>query len=175
MMDALLSLMEERPYRDITVVDICQRAMVHRTTFYAHFEDKNDLLRYALGQLKERLQAAWSQRAEDYPNRNVLVAEFRQSLEFLREHKALVAAGLEAEEAVMRIVEEVLVDALRERSQVVGLWADRPMGAEVASRFYGGAVLSVLRWWTKEDMPISEDELVDLAVTFVPAYVAEQW
>ena len=38
--EALIALMEERPFREISVVDICERAMVHRTTFYAHFEDK---------------------------------------------------------------------------------------------------------------------------------------
>ena len=37
--DALLSLLEERPLSEISVVDICQRAMVHRTTLYAHFDD----------------------------------------------------------------------------------------------------------------------------------------
>lgn len=46
--DALLSLLEERPLSEISVVDICQRAMVHRTTFYAHFDDKLALLRYAV-------------------------------------------------------------------------------------------------------------------------------
>ena len=176
LMDALLSLLEEKSYRDITVVDICQRAMVHRTTFYAHFEDKNDLLRYVLGQLKDQLLVVRSQAAGQRGDReNVLVMELRKSLDFLMEHKALVAAGLEAEEAVMRIVEEVLVDALRERSEAVGLWGDRPMGVEAASHFYGGAVLSLLHWWIKEDMPISEDELVEQVITFIPAKVAERW
>lgn len=176
MMDALLSLLGEKPYRDITVVDICQRAMVHRTTFYAHFEDKNDLLRYVLGQLKDRLLVVRAQAAGQEEDReNVLVIELRKSLDFLMEHKALVAAGLEAEEAAMRIVEEILVDALRERSEAVGLWGDRPMGVEAASHFYAGAVLSLLRWWMKEDMPISEDELVEQVITFLPAKVAERW
>ena len=34
LVQALLELMEERPLRDLSVVDICDRAMVHRTTFY---------------------------------------------------------------------------------------------------------------------------------------------
>ena len=46
--EAFLSLVSERDYRDISVVDICERAMVHRTTFYAHFEDKDALFRYVL-------------------------------------------------------------------------------------------------------------------------------
>ncbi len=35
------------------MVDICQRAMVHRTTFYAHFDDKLALLRYAVDELQK--------------------------------------------------------------------------------------------------------------------------
>ena len=61
MSEALLGLMAERPYREISVVDICERAMVHRTTFYAHFEDKNALFRYVLQELQrgfEEEQAA---------------------------------------------------------------------------------------------------------------------
>ena len=45
---ALAELMEERPFSELSVVDICSRAMVHRTTFYAHFNDKQELLRYLL-------------------------------------------------------------------------------------------------------------------------------
>ena len=45
---ALEELLVERPYQSLSVTDICQRAMVHRTTFYAHFNDKQELLRYLL-------------------------------------------------------------------------------------------------------------------------------
>ncbi|WP_448003162.1 TetR/AcrR family transcriptional regulator [Agromyces bauzanensis] len=42
--DALVALMVRRGYDSITVVDICDRAMVHRTTFYKHYEGKLELL-----------------------------------------------------------------------------------------------------------------------------------
>lgn len=42
--DALFALMSERSFEAITVTDICERAMVHRTTFYKHYEDKYKLL-----------------------------------------------------------------------------------------------------------------------------------
>ena len=47
---ALVELMEERPFQELSVTDICRRAMVHRTTFYAHFTDKQELLHYLLVQ-----------------------------------------------------------------------------------------------------------------------------
>ena len=41
---ALFDLLESTPYEKISVMDICEKAMVHRATFYNHFEDKEHLL-----------------------------------------------------------------------------------------------------------------------------------
>ena len=41
---ALIALMQEKAFQDITVQDIAERATVNRATFYAHFEDKYALL-----------------------------------------------------------------------------------------------------------------------------------
>ena len=41
--DVFGELMQEKPLPKITVKDICERAKIHRSTFYAHFEDINDL------------------------------------------------------------------------------------------------------------------------------------
>lgn len=46
--DALLSFAQEKPYTAVTVKDIAARATVNRATFYAHFTDKDDLLRCVL-------------------------------------------------------------------------------------------------------------------------------
>src|SRR5215467_9608409 len=46
--DALIALMKERDFESITVTDICERAMVHRTTFYKHYEDKYGLLYHGI-------------------------------------------------------------------------------------------------------------------------------
>ncbi|MFE3195659.1 TetR/AcrR family transcriptional regulator [Nocardia sp. NPDC059240] len=41
---ALIELMQQQPYTRITVRDIIDRADVGRSTFYAHYRDKDDLL-----------------------------------------------------------------------------------------------------------------------------------
>ena len=42
--DALLSLMRERPFRDIQVTEIVEHAEVSRAAFYLHFRSKEELL-----------------------------------------------------------------------------------------------------------------------------------
>jgi AcrR family transcriptional regulator len=40
--DALVALMQEKPFDTITVQDVLDRANVSRSTFYTHYSDKDD-------------------------------------------------------------------------------------------------------------------------------------
>jgi AcrR family transcriptional regulator len=42
--DALIQLMREKPYRDIQVTEVTDRAQVSRPTFYLHYRSKDELL-----------------------------------------------------------------------------------------------------------------------------------
>ena len=46
--DTLLVLMEEKPYEDISIMDICKKADLSRQTFYNYFDTKDELFRYML-------------------------------------------------------------------------------------------------------------------------------
>ena len=49
---ALTELILELGYEDVTVQDVIDRADVGRSTFYAHFVDKDDLLMAILAELQ---------------------------------------------------------------------------------------------------------------------------
>ena len=42
--NALVSLMQEKPFEKITITDIVKRADINRGTFYAHFKDSREVL-----------------------------------------------------------------------------------------------------------------------------------
>ncbi|WP_342661867.1 TetR/AcrR family transcriptional regulator [Salinicoccus carnicancri] len=46
--DSFISLSGEKEFKNITVKDITEKAMINRATFYYHFEDIYDLLEMAL-------------------------------------------------------------------------------------------------------------------------------
>ncbi len=41
---AMFELIDEKEFKDITVTDICKKANVNRSTFYAHYDTPQDLL-----------------------------------------------------------------------------------------------------------------------------------
>lgn len=63
----ILLLLEKESLDKISVVDICTATNVHRTTFYSHFEDKYDLVRKALHEIREDIFDGFSQRAKELP------------------------------------------------------------------------------------------------------------
>jgi len=65
---ALVELIQQTDYAAISVQDIAERAQVSRSTFYAHFEDKDDILvRYnvVFGQMLGA-QLTWDEAASRY-------------------------------------------------------------------------------------------------------------
>ena len=50
--DALLTLLNEKPLRSITVKELCARAKLNRGTFYAHYRDVYDLMEQIEAEMK---------------------------------------------------------------------------------------------------------------------------
>ena len=53
--NALFELLAHQSFEEIKVNDICNLAMVHRTTFYSHFSDKYELLEYCIKDVEDEL------------------------------------------------------------------------------------------------------------------------
>lgn len=54
--ESLSGLMLEKRYGDITVAEICDRAMVRRATFYRHFSGKDDLLKFIIRSSRDQIK-----------------------------------------------------------------------------------------------------------------------
>src|SRR5919107_2275075 len=73
--DALIALMQEKPFDTITVQDVLDRAHISRSTFYSHYSDKDDLLMSDAEEFFEALSMALSERG-DKSDRVFPVREF---------------------------------------------------------------------------------------------------
>ena len=91
--DALIALMQEKPFDTITVQDVLDRAHVSRSTFYSHYSDKDDLLMSDADEFFQALSMALSQHDEK-SDRVFPVREFFAHLSDVQPFfKALVKSG----------------------------------------------------------------------------------
>ena len=169
---ALEALLLEQPFQSLSVTDICQRAMVHRTTFYAHFNDKQELLRYLLLGVERRcvetcLPQDWAGAPRDYfltAARNVL--DFFQSRRSL--YRACLRSGADTETHMLenQAAEDLCRLLAQPRFQASAPDAD----PRIVARFYTGAMLSLLRWWLDSDDPVPVECLIAHLEHFIPAF-----
>ena len=91
--DALVAIMHEKPFDDITVQHVLDRAGVGRSTFYTHFRDKDDLFLSDVEDFLEAMAFALSHRGE-VSNRVAPVREmFAHVAEWHEFSKILIAEG----------------------------------------------------------------------------------
>jgi len=109
---ALLELMMEKSFQDITIQDIANRATVNRVTFYAHFQDKYALLEYTIREsFKEKLRSQLSDCSTFTPEN--LASLICAVCEFLRETKRVCPPPLGQMEPLMeKQIKSVIYEVL---------------------------------------------------------------
>jgi len=159
--EALMAELSERAFEEITVKDICERAMVHRTTFYKHYEDKYALLEQGMRQMYDTLQAevkmlpgAFS--VDDPPPSVIhLFVHVAQYQHFYK----LMLCG----EGIGRF-QKVLKEYIVEHTEIK-MSALPPVNPSLAvppamyAQFAVGAFISVLAWWLENDIPLSPHQM----------------
>ena len=166
--EALMAELSERPFEEITVKDICERAMVHRTTFYKYYADKYALLEQGMRQMYAALLAA----EEHVPPGAFSVDHpppyFIRLFEHVAEHQHFYRLML-CGEGIGRF-QKLVKDYIAEVAEAkVREWTPArqqpafPLAMQV--QFVAGAVLSLLAWWLEHDMPLSPHQMAQYVLS----------
>ena len=156
--DALIELLVEKPFDDITVQDVLDRAAVSRSTFYSHFKDKNDLFLSDADDFFAALATALS-RFGDKSERVVPVCElFAHIAEVQPFYKALIESGRIHDvwelgrEHFARGIEQRLAEIPRARS----IPAER---RGLVAHGLAGSLVALVSWWVQRGMSESPQEM----------------
>ena len=158
--DALPSIVHEKPYDCIVVKEILARADVGRSTFYAHYRDKDELLDRGIRDLLG-LDAHPSERWTGVTDRILRFSlPFLEHVEHRRELGVLPmdASGVAAiHERLRRVLETALTDELRAELRRARAARDDDVPAELLARHVAGAFVLTLGWWLEHPTRSARD------------------
>lgn len=142
--DALVALIRAKDYAAITVEDILAEANVGRSTFYAHFTSKDDLLQRSLERLRDLLVGVQqgSGHGADGSNWDPARALFEHVGEYADVQAAL--AGGHGGAVLREAVDKVLADVLR---QAMGAGPADGLPRELVIQHMVATFNTTLRWW----------------------------
>ncbi|GAA3410788.1 TetR/AcrR family transcriptional regulator [Paenibacillus hodogayensis] len=76
LIDAFIELANVKDFEQITILDLTERAHVNRTTFYAHFKDKYDLLDHIIGDSASGMIEKYTANSSQEFNREIITQLF---------------------------------------------------------------------------------------------------
>lgn len=172
---ALLDLIAEKEYSEITVEEVVQRADVARATFYLHYKDKDELLLdYFTGLISDRLQqfARFSLSllgvgGTGDPVLSLPVSErpIAGVFQHASENAALYRLALKGEgslviaEQLRRFTIEALDDLLQTKVKEAGLETNLQVPLDLVAHAYVGGFLACLSWWLEHNMPYAPEDM----------------
>jgi AcrR family transcriptional regulator len=176
---ALLSLIKEKEFDAISVQEIIDRANVGRATFYAHYDNKEDLLETGfdglLATLRERQREA---RLHGSAVDERLFAFSQHLLAHAEEHREIFPAMVSKRGGVLiqHLLRQLLVKVVRDDVKAMALRAGTGQVPEEAIvQFIAGGLFGLLMWWLagKRRLSVGEVDVLfrQLAIPAVKAAV----
>jgi AcrR family transcriptional regulator len=155
---AFAELLVEKPYDEILVQDILDRADIGRTTFYAHYFDKEDVLN---SMVEEQLEMFTHQIAYATARQRVVpsLELFEHIYHSPHSHFRALMRGRAGEPlwkalqtAFCRAIEPTLCTLCAEKRSP-------PIPLPVVSEYLAGAFFTLLKWWVEASMPYPPEQM----------------
>lgn len=153
----------EKKFEDITVNELCDRAMIRRATFYKHFADKYEFFAYYVRNIRMQLTQTIPEELTDQDPTAYYIYIFQKFITFLAEHNTLVNTTCNSS------VFPALLDILADEIQTDILWHLKeqekqgyqyPMSLKVLAAFYTGGIIQIIREKLTSSIELSDEELL---------------
>lgn len=159
--NALLSLLKEEGYKEISVQDISERADVARSTFYTHYVDKDDLLTGRQGIFAENLG---QQLAAHAGENGAVVSSSRAWFNHIQAQGPIlkIIAKDTAMELAMKTLRGIIHRSVEEGMRVHSQLENASVPLSLIVDYLTDTLMTLIQWWLKDGMKYTPDQMDEL-------------
>jgi AcrR family transcriptional regulator len=161
LLTALSDLMQEKKYNNITVQEIIDKANVGRSTFYAHFETKDELLSSCIETIFEMLNQHITGCVEQTENETRLIP-VAELFEHVKENSRLIKGLMVMESSEIPLhriqfywnnkIEEHLYAQLSSSKEL-------RIPLDILTNHITFTLIELLKWWVNCNMPYTPQQM----------------
>ena len=172
--DALVTLMKDKQFEEIKISDICDTALVNRSTFYAHYEDKYELLVDIIDSLKINLLDDLDKNKKILNTKEYYIELIKLFLNHINDKKDIYTKVLinNHNSILMDILEDaVMKDTTKKIKKKQIKTGDIP--ANIFIKYYLGGVANVCIEWLNNQNTYTENEIISYLEKLIPNNIGE--
>jgi AcrR family transcriptional regulator len=172
--EAFAQLTAERGLDGFSIGELTERADINRGTFYAHYRDMADLLRFFedeiiadLQSLKPRIQAVTLKELLAFDRKGLPPQVTVELFDLLREHGHLLRVLLSPSGDASfqaRLRDRICTDLVRSVLPRKYTKTPRPL-TEYYIAYYASAMLGLIQRWLERDMPEDSEEMARILLS----------
>ena len=165
--NTLMELMKTKSFEEIKVSDICSEALINRSTFYAHYNDKYELLKDAIDNLKNSLIEELNQNVKTSNTKEYYLEMISILLNHIEEKRSIY------QQIMLNNRNSIMVDILYDvldhdiTSKIKKTKSEKIPG-EIIAKFYIGAVFNVGIIFLKNEKKYSKQEILEYLNKLIP-------
>ena len=166
--ETLIELMKTKTFEEIKVSDICTQALINRSTFYAHYEDKYELLLEFINSLKEEFINELSKNKNILNTREYYLEMIRLFLDHIENKKDIYNAIMinNRNSIMMDILSSVANNEVIKKMEASNISTRVP--ANIIAKFYLGGVLNLGIEWLRDTNKYSKEEIIRYLEILLP-------
>jgi AcrR family transcriptional regulator len=156
---SFMHVLQAKRFSSITIQDICEDALIHRTTFYRYYEDKYSLLRDFIYHLSEELIKL---------NKNSNTDAFKLLVDYVEEHIVLFENTLLGSDGhvFFKSMVKIASNILREHSQTendpISTKINQSKYPDVMCELYATSIMTILQNWISKEYNYQKEELFEI-------------
>ena len=164
----LIELMKDKTFEEIKVSDICSKAMVNRSTFYAHYEDKYELLLDFINNLKEELVIELNKNENNLNTREYYIKLISLFLDHIESKKNIYNSIMinNRNSIMMDILLSVVNDDILNKIKSNDI--DTKVPSDIIAKFYLGGVINLGVEWLRDSTKYTKDEIIKYLEILIP-------
>lgn len=156
---AFIELLGEKSFEDITVQELCERAVIRRPTFYLHFSDKYDFFAFFIRSIEQKFLYKLYLENQCASLHERMIGMTQQTILFLEDHQQIIDSCIQS--AMLPTLVQILSEEIQE-----GILAqirkeeNLTVSAEILAAYHTGGIVQIIYYWLLHRNTVTKDELL---------------
>lgn len=172
----LINLLKDYTFEEIKVSDICNKALINRSTFYAHYSDKYELLSSCIQDIKEDLAEKLRSNKNISNTKEYYMEMLNLFLNHIDENRELFSSIIinNKNSVIMDIFHATINADLTKRLKEEDKKRELNVPEEIITNFYVGAVVNVSIKWLTDYQKYTKEDLIQFLDLLIPDKIGEK-
>lgn len=172
--DSFLKILESKNYNDITIQDILNDSKVARSTFYQHFDSKEDILQSITEDIFEHINSSSLEKENnhDFSNKEDFKDIFLHMLTHFYEDRNVLKAVFDNESygIFLKLLHHLMIDLINKYKDSIIASNEIPESLIIKITIID--IMNTIKWWIKEDdFKSSPSEICDYFYKLSKSYL----